>query len=64
MPADSKNPTYETESKVDMAELREAVRKVFDYDPSQRSVPLKPGHRKPKHKPGSSREPQSNSKAS
>ncbi len=29
-----KNPTYETESKVDMSELRKAVRKVFAYDPS------------------------------
>ena len=29
-----KNSAYETESKVDMAELREAVQKVFAYDPS------------------------------
>ena len=34
MSADSKNPAYETESKVDMAKLREAVQKVFAYDPS------------------------------
>ena len=32
MPA--KDSTYETESKVDMAKLREAVQKVFAYDPS------------------------------
>ena len=32
MPA--KNSTYETESKVDMAKLREAAQKVFAYDPS------------------------------
>lgn len=29
-----KDSTYETESKVDMAKLREAARKVFAYDPS------------------------------
>ena len=29
-----KDSTYETESKVDMAKLREAVQKVFAYDPS------------------------------
>ena len=29
-----KNSAYETESKVDMAKLREAVHKVFAYDPS------------------------------
>ncbi len=29
-----KNPTYETESKVDMAKLREATQKVFAYDSS------------------------------
>jgi hypothetical protein len=29
-----KSSTYETDSKVDLAKLREAVRKVFDYDPS------------------------------
>ena len=33
MSTDSKNPTY-PESKVDMAKLREAVQKVFAYDPS------------------------------
>ena len=32
MPA--KDPTYETESKVDMAKLSEAAQKVFAYDPS------------------------------
>ena len=30
----SKNSTYKTESKVNMAKLREAVQKVFAYDPS------------------------------
>ena len=30
----TKDSTYETESKVDMAKLREAVQKVFAYDPS------------------------------
>ena len=30
----SENPTYERESKVDMAKLREAAQKVFAYDPS------------------------------
>ena len=34
MTTDSKNSTYETESKVDMAKLREAAQKVFAYDPS------------------------------
>lgn len=34
MTTDSKNPTYEAESNVDMAKLREAVQKVFAYDPS------------------------------
>lgn len=29
-----KDSTYDTESKVDMAKLREAVQKVFAYDPS------------------------------
>ena len=29
-----KNSPYETESKVDMAQLREATRKVFAYDTS------------------------------
>ena len=64
MPADSKNPTYEAESKVDMAELREAVHKVFDYQPSQRSVTPKPKHRKPKQETGPSKASQSDSAAS
>ena len=29
-----KDSTYEAESKVDMAKLREAAQKVFAYDPS------------------------------
>ena len=34
MSAGSKNTEYETESKVDMGKLREAVQKIFAYDPS------------------------------
>jgi len=34
MPARPQESTYEIESKVDMAKLREAVQKVFAHDPS------------------------------
>lgn len=34
MTTDSKNLAYETESKVDMAKLREAAQKVFAYESS------------------------------
>ena len=38
MPSENSKPpensNYEPDSKVDMAELREATRKVFAYDPS------------------------------
>ncbi len=61
MPKDS---SYETESKVNMSELREAVRKVFDYKPSERSVTPRPKHRKLKHKPGPSKASRSDPSAS
>ena len=39
-------PTYESESKVDMAKLREAVGKVFAYTPPQAQEAERPGHHK------------------
>ena len=34
MTTESQRTSYETESKINMAELREAAQKVFAYDPS------------------------------
>ena len=34
MTTESRCTSYETESKINMAELREAAQKVFAYDPS------------------------------
>jgi len=52
MPAKPKDPAYETESKVDMAKLREAVQKVFAYDTTEKdsaeSSPAKHRRRVPK----------------
>ncbi len=62
MPA--QDSSYETESKVNMSELREAVRKVFDYKPSDRSVSSRPKHRKPKQKSDSSEASQGDPQAS
>lgn len=64
MATDPKTSTYETESKVDMSQLREAVRKVFAYDPSQQSITPKPKHRKIEQKTGASKASRSDSAAS
>lgn len=47
------NPAYESESKVDMAKLREAVGRFFAYEPPEAPQAERPGHRR-RQKAGSS----------